>query len=412
MIFRPFARHARLPECVDFLRHLDRARVAILCHADFKADRAICQIEAPDTHGRDIARSPAVIIAAPDLCLSIATGSSWLGFRVPRRMKGGLVIRGHSAKLTIFLSAGCRIICNRKARKKRPANGAIRRENDMKLNKRNAVWAFALAIAVTGSVTRMFAISQCPVNGQNQTPIASSGILLFNGTGTTNGTNGDVQALESVITNNLKLDYDTVDSVCLDKMSVPNLAAYKLLIIPGGNSITIGNDISTTATGNIQTAVRDDGLHYLGVCAGAFLASWPGSPPQHNDIDLLDGIWFNLFTDSSCGAKSTLLVSETLSLPDGSTIDVYWEDGPYLTTQGGTWGTVVAEYQNGQPAIIQGVAGKGWTLLQGVHPEAPRSWGCGKGCTCNFGNTTQAEDFAYSATLISAALNGTELKHF
>ena len=278
----------------------------------------------------------------------------------------------------------------------------------MKLNKRNAIWAFALAIAVTWSVPRMFAIAQCPVNGQNQTPIATSGILLFTGTGTTSG---DRAALENVITNNLALDYDTVNSACLDAMSVANMVAYKLLIIPGGNSITIGNNISSGTTAHIKTAVRTYGLHYLGVCAGAFLASYAGGTP-YNDINLLNGIWFDLFTDSSCGTNVIKLCTETLSLADGSTIVVYWEDGPQLTTQGGTWGTVVAKYPNGQPAIIQGFAGKGWTLLQGVHPEAPRSWGCGTGCTCDFPHTTEAEDFAYSATLISAALKGTVLPHF
>jgi len=281
-------------------------------------------------------------------------------------------------------------------------------EVSMKLNARKAVWAFALAIAVTGAVTRVFAIAQCPVNGQNKTPLATSGILLFIGTGTTSG---DRAALENVITSNLTFDYDTVNSACLDAMSVANMVAYKLLIIPGGNSITIGNNISSTTTAHIKTAVRTYGLHYLGVCAGAFLVSYAGGT-SYNDINLLNGIWFDLFTDSSCGTNATKLCTETLSLPDGSTIVVYWEDGPQLTTQGGTWGTVVAKYPNGQPAIIQGFAGHGWTLLQGVHPEAPRSWGCGTGCTCDFGTTTQAEDFAYSATLISAALNGTVLQHY
>ena len=279
----------------------------------------------------------------------------------------------------------------------------------MKLNVRKVVWAFALAIAVTGSVTRMFAIAQCPVNGQNKTPIATSGILLFTGTGTTSG---DRAALENVITSNLTLDYDTVTSACLDAMSVANMVAYKLLIIPGGNSITIGDYFKGTNTlAHIKTAVRTYGLHYLGVCAGAFLVSYAGGTP-YNDINLLNGIWFNLFTDSSCGTNATKLCTETLSLADGSTIVVYWEDGPQLTTQGGTWGTVVAKYPNGQPAIIQGFAGNGWTLLQGVHPEAPRSWVCGTGCTCAFPHTTEAEDFAYSATLISAALNGTVLPHY
>jgi hypothetical protein len=58
VIVRPFAPHARLPEWVDFLRHLDRAPVATLCYADFKVDRAICQIELPDTLGKIPARNP------------------------------------------------------------------------------------------------------------------------------------------------------------------------------------------------------------------------------------------------------------------------------------------------------------------------------------------------------------------
>jgi glutamine amidotransferase-like uncharacterized protein len=261
----------------------------------------------------------------------------------------------------------------------------------MKLNKLNAVWAFALAIAVIGFVAPKFAIAQ---------EIASSGILLFNGT----GTSADVGALESVITNNLKLNYDTANSAQLDAMTQADLAKYKLLIIAGGNSITIGNNFSTSTMANIKAAVRENGLHYLGVCAGAFLASYAGSS-GYNDIDLLDGIWFDMFTDDPCDPAA-----ELLSRPgtQGS-IDVYWQDGPQLTTQGGTWGTIVARYPNGQPAIIQGLAGNGWTLLQGVHPEAPASW---RSDTFNTFSTSLSTDLAYSATLISAALNGTVLRHF
>ena len=279
----------------------------------------------------------------------------------------------------------------------------------MKLNLRNAVWAFALAIAVTGLVTPKFAIAQQDAAPQgivqekqattHPQSIASSGILLFNGT----GTSSDVQALEYVITNNLHLDYDTVNSAGLDGMSVAQLAAYKLLIIPGGDSITIGNNLSTTTMAHIKTAVRTNGLHYLGVCAGAFLASYAGTS-GYNDINLLNGIWFNMYPETAEPA------AELLSRPQGqSSIDVYWEDGPSMATQGGSWGTIVAKYPNyGQPpAIIQGFAGNGWTLLQGVHPEAPASW---RAC-CMF-TTSLADDLAYSATLISAALNGTVLPHY
>ena len=274
----------------------------------------------------------------------------------------------------------------------------------MKLKIRNAVWVLALAIAVAGLVTSEFAIAQQGISQEKQATthpqsIARSGILLFNGT----GTSSDVGALESVITNNLGLDYDTVNSAGLDGMSVAQLAAYKLLIIPGGDSIIIGNNLAAATLAHIKTAVRTNGLHYLGVCAGAFLASYAGGT-QYNDINLLNGIWFDMYPETAEPA------AELLSRPQGQTsIDVYWEDGPSMATQGGSWGTIVAKYPNyGQPAaIIQGFAGNGWTLLQGIHPEAPASW---RAC-CTF-TTSLADDLAYSVTLISAALNGTVLPHY
>jgi glutamine amidotransferase-like uncharacterized protein len=212
-----------------------------------------------------------------------------------------------------------------------------------------------------------------------------------------------VGALEYVITNNLHLTYDTVNSAGLDAMSVAQLAAYKLLIIPGGDSIIIGNNLKATTLAHIKTAVRTNGLHYLGVCAGAFLASYAGTS-GYNDINLLNGIWFNMY------GETQEMAAELLSRPQGqSSIDVYYEDGPSLATQGGSWGTIVAKYPNfgAPPAIIQGFAGNGWTLLQGVHPEAPASWR-----TCCTFTTSLADDLAYSATLISAALNGTVLPHY
>jgi glutamine amidotransferase-like uncharacterized protein len=271
------------------------------------------------------------------------------------------------------------------------------------------VTVVALFAVVTGLVTPKFANAQESTVPQgvaaekqattHPLSIATSGILLFNGT----GTSSDVQALEYVITNNMHVDYDTVNSAGLDGMSVAQLAAYKLLIIPGGDSITIGNNLAASTLANIKTAVRTNGLHYLGVCAGAFLASYAGTS-GYNDINLLDGIWFNMYPETAEPA------AELLSRPQGqSSIDVYWEDGPSMATQGGSWGTIVAKYPNyGQPAaIIQGFAGKGWTLLQGVHPEAPASW---RAC-CTF-TTSLADDLAYSATLITAALNGTVLPHY
>jgi glutamine amidotransferase-like uncharacterized protein len=285
----------------------------------------------------------------------------------------------------------------------RVRNSALR-EGSMKLKIRNAVWAFALAIAVTGLVTPRFAIGQQDITQQHQATthpqsIATSGILMYNGP----GTSADEGALAAVIRNNMGLDVDEMD---IYGWSVAQLAAYKLLIIPGGDSIQMGNYLASNNSptlAHIKTAVRTNGLHYLGVCAGAFLVSYAGGT-QYHDINLLNGIWFDMYPETAEPA------AELLSRPQGQiSMDVYWEDGPSMATQGGSWGTIVAKYPNyGQPAaIIQGFAGNGWTLLQGLHPEAPASW---RAC-CTF-TTSLADDLAYSATLISAALNGTVLPHY
>jgi glutamine amidotransferase-like uncharacterized protein len=91
-------------------------------------------------------------------------------------------------------------------------------------------------------------------------------ILLFNGTGTLSA---DVSAWETIL-KNLKLSYATVNSSEMNSMTETKLKTYKLLIVPGGNSATIGNYLTEAATANIHNAVQA-GLHYLGSARAVFL---------------------------------------------------------------------------------------------------------------------------------------------
>ena len=77
-------------------------------------------------------------------------------------------------------------------------------------------------------------------------------------------------------------------------------------VLPIDIDRSIGKYLSTSTTANIKKAVRENGLHYLGICAGAFLASYPGSS-GYNDIDLLDGIWFDMFENAPCDPAAELL---------------------------------------------------------------------------------------------------------
>jgi glutamine amidotransferase-like uncharacterized protein len=69
--------------------------------------------------------------------------------------------------------------------------------------------------------------------------------------------------------------------------------------------------------------------------------------------------------------------------------------------------SVVAEYPDGTPAVVEGTFGEGWVVLTGVHPEAPESWRQGM----DF-QTPASTANAYAATLIRAALDREPLPHY
>jgi len=217
-------------------------------------------------------------------------------------------------------------------------------------------------------------------------------VLLFNGTGTTSS---DVSAVEAILAT-LKLNYHTANSSQLNSMSESQIRAYKLLIVPGGNSITIGKYLTKTATTNVRNAVQQGGMHYLGLCAGGFF----GGYSIYNGLNLTSNVWFNFYADYFKGINKE---SVEISRPGQISLDIYWQDGPQLSG----WGNVVGKYPDGAPAIVEGKSGYGWVILTGVHPEAPTSWRYGMSFT-----TSVSTDLAYAGTLVEAALNGTSLAHY
>jgi hypothetical protein len=216
-------------------------------------------------------------------------------------------------------------------------------------------------------------------------------VLLFNGTGTISS---DVAAVEAVL-NTLKLSYATANTSEIEAMTESKLRSYKLLIVPGGNSITIGQHLTKAATANIHNAVQA-GLHYLGICAGGFF----GGYSIYNGLNLTSGVWFNVYKN---GGKGTGKTAVEISTVKQGQLDNFWEDGPEFSG----WGTIVDRYPDGTPSVVEGKSGSGWVILCGFHPEAPQSWRYGMKFT-----TSVAVDNAYAGTLIMAALNGVSLPHY
>ena len=220
----------------------------------------------------------------------------------------------------------------------------------------------------------------------------STPVLIFNGTGTSST---DVTAVINVV-KTAGLGYKTANSSQLDAMTQSQLAAYRLFIVPGGDSVKIGNNLSSRATTNVHNAVAQNGLNYLGFCAGGFF----GGFSKFNGLNLTSGVWFSLYADYYKGIHKEAV---TISFPSQKSLDIYWQNGPDLSG----WGSVVGKYPNGRAALTEGHWGKGFVLLSGVHPEAPANWRYGM----KF-NTPLDVDLAYAATLVTAAFNGTTLPHY
>jgi glutamine amidotransferase PdxT len=218
-------------------------------------------------------------------------------------------------------------------------------------------------------------------------------VLLFVGTGTTSGSVAGWKA----ILGNMNVSYATATSSQLNAISASALAAYKMLLVPGGDAITISHNLSSATKTKVRNAVNN-GMHYLGICAGAFFAGHSGI------YDYLDftptGVWFNFYADKFKGISKAAV---EIKGADGSRLDQYWQNGPQLSG----WGQIVGKYPDGTPAIVEGKSGSGWIILCAVHPEATAAWRTGMNFT-----TSVATDNAYAKTLVTNALNGTSLPHF
>lgn len=220
---------------------------------------------------------------------------------------------------------------------------------------------------------------------------AAEPVLLFNGT----GTSSDVAAVESLL-GALGIGYITADSSQLNAMSEAQLGGYKLIIIPGGNSIEIGESLTASAVANLRGAVQQYGVHYLGICAGAFF----GGYSVYNGVDLTGGASFDFYADEFKGIHREAV---EISFPGSGPLDVYWQDGPQLSA----WGQVVAKFPDGTSAITEGQSGKGFVIFTGVHPEAPASW-----LGTMVLKTPIDVDHAYAQKIIQAALDGVPLQPF
>ena len=221
--------------------------------------------------------------------------------------------------------------------------------------------------------------------------IKEAPIILFNGTGTSPN---DVDAIKNILSSN-HMDFVMVNSDQLNELDTSQLMKYKLIIIPGGNFIDIGKNLTAQTTYKVQKAVHQ-GLNYLGICAGGFLAG----NTRNNSFNIVKDVQFKFYAAEDKGIRKTAVA---ITNADGSMVEHYWEDGPQFTG----WGEVISKYPDGTPATVQGSYGSGWIVLTGIHAEAPESW------RKEFHFTTPIENsHQYAIGLIKAAMEKTAMPHF
>jgi len=147
-------------------------------------------------------------------------------------------------------------------------------------------------------------------------------ILLFNGTGTSPG---DVAAIESVLRAS-HVTWSTAGSRQLNAMSESQLRQHRLLIVPGGNFIQLGNGLTPHTAAGIRNAIRN-GVNYLGICAGAFFA---GNSPR-NGLNLTSGVRFGFYSLEARGVRKAAVPITTAARCPSREHSVLWtspETGP------------------------------------------------------------------------------------
>lgn len=223
-------------------------------------------------------------------------------------------------------------------------------------------------------------------------------VMLFNGVGISTS---DWQTTEQIIKGE-GLSYKLVNSAQLNAMSLDEMASFGMMLFPGGYGNQITNGLTADTRVRVRQAVRERGVSFLGICAGAWVTVGPdpGTKAASYGFAIVTGSILDLYLPG--GYEPTAAMVDT-TFADGDVRDLVWWGGP-ITPE---WSDgVVARYETGDPAISQTWAGKGFVVVSGPHPEAPQGW------RSTAGNDTDGLDYDIAVDLINAALRRQPLPVF
>lgn len=208
--------------------------------------------------------------------------------------------------------------------------------------------------------------------------------LIYNGDGTAES---DAQSLINLVASK-GLTYKVVNSSTLNGMTTTEISNYGVILWPGGLSNTMSYSLTDATRKRIRQSIVENGVSYVGFCAGAFIAGTYDWPVRWGlELTSQD---FPIYYLEYQGIDRTMV---DITFPDGNTRNIVWYGGPELEQ----FGNVIGRYPEGGNAIAQDWIGKGFVILSAVHPEAPDSWRAGL-------NDVDGNDLELTWTLIQSAL--------
>lgn len=239
--------------------------------------------------------------------------------------------------------------------------------------------------------------------GRDEEQLARSyttAVLLFNGVGISTS---DWQNTERIV-KSMGLSYRLVNSSQLEAMSVNDIAKFGMILVPGGHGNRITSGLSSAARIRVRQAVRDRGVNYLGICAGAFVGVERGANTNavtSYGFPAIEGSHLRMWYPP--GNSSAIADIVKVFFPGGASRNLVWWGGPATPE----WkGGVVARYANGKAAISQGWNNKSLVIVSGPHPEAPQGW------RATAGYDPDGLDYDIMKSLIRATLTRTPLPSF
>ncbi|MEO5969000.1 MAG: hypothetical protein ABIQ95_03665 [Bdellovibrionia bacterium] len=193
--------------------------------------------------------------------------------------------------------------------------------------------------------------------------------LIYNGDMTANG---DPEAITEILDNH-EVTYQLASSEEFNAMTAEDFSKFGIIIWPGGYAGYMSESLLPATRELISKAVTEQGVGFVGFCAGAFMAVSPAAlPGEEGPAWGLGIVPDDILPYYHLEDEGTEYAMVDLKLADQSIRSVLWWGGPILPEF--PHGVIARYTDTGEPAIAETWAGKGLVVLAAPHPESPENW--------------------------------------